>query len=173
MENYNPKKDVPLVLNSYDDLFSNFDPRPYSQRALSKDFLSECQKASEDKDKIKLNFFIPKNKRESLKEEKIKKRLKEHFYKHFLSNQKELFKIKTIGAVWFILGCVLIVLTAFFMERETSFLIKVLVNIAHPGGWFFLWEGLAKILIHSKEKKEDYNFNRKMKESEIFFLSNK
>jgi len=57
------------------------------------------------------------------------------------------------------------------MEKETSFFVKVLINIAHPGGWFFLWEGLAMILIHSKEKKEDYDFNRKMNEAKISFFS--
>ena len=30
---------ISLVLDSYDDLFSDFDPRDYSQKALSDDFL--------------------------------------------------------------------------------------------------------------------------------------
>ena len=164
--------EIPLVLESYQDIFSSFDPRDYSDRAISKDFLLECKNASIDKKKkIKLNLFLPKNKREISKEEKIKKRLKEHFGKHFLEKKQELINLIFIGLGWFIVGCALTVLTAFFMEKETSFFVKVLINIAHPGGWFFLWEGLAMILIHSKEKKEDYDFNRKMNEAKISFFS--
>ncbi|MBI2151367.1 hypothetical protein HYU21_01420, partial [Candidatus Woesearchaeota archaeon] len=30
---------ISLVLDSYDDIFSDFDPRDYSEKALSEDFL--------------------------------------------------------------------------------------------------------------------------------------
>ena len=37
-----PKEgNVSLVLESYNDIFSDFDPRNYSERALSDDFLIE------------------------------------------------------------------------------------------------------------------------------------
>lgn len=164
--------EIPLILESYQDIFSSFDPRDYSDKAISKDFLLECKNASMDKEKkIKLNLFLPKNKRALITEEKIKRRLKEHFKKHFLEKKRELINLISIGIGWFIAGCFLIVLTAFLIEKETSFLVNVLVNVAHPGGWFFLWEGLAKVLIHSKENKEDYWFNKKMKEAKISFFS--
>ena len=35
--------EISLILDTYDDMFSSFDPRPYSQRALSEDFLSEAK----------------------------------------------------------------------------------------------------------------------------------
>jgi hypothetical protein len=171
-ENYNSKKDIPLVLDSYNDLFSNFDPRPYSQRALSKDFLLECQKASIDKTReIELKFLINKKERNFKEEELITKRIKEHFNKHFLEKKKELFRMRLIGFIWFLLGCFLIVLTTFLDLQNQSFTIKILVAIAHPGGWFFLWEGLGKIIIHSKEKKEEHLFNKKMNKIKISFFS--
>ena len=51
---------ISLSLNSYDDIFSGFDPRPYSQRALSDDFLAESKRASRDKelDGVELIFLI-------------------------------------------------------------------------------------------------------------------
>ena len=39
-----------LDLNSYDGLFSDFDPRPTEQRALSDDFLLEVKRAARDKE---------------------------------------------------------------------------------------------------------------------------
>ena len=57
--------EISLNLDSYDDIFSDFDPRPYSERAMSQDFLAEAHRASIDKGfgQIELNFLIPKNKR--------------------------------------------------------------------------------------------------------------
>jgi hypothetical protein len=169
---YNSGKDIPLILESYNDIFSSFDPRSYSQRALSKDFIIECEKASEDKkEEIRLKFLIKKDKRNLREEELIIKRIKDHFEKHFLEKKKELFYFKLTGFIWFLVGCFLTAITAFFMEKEISYIMKVLVNLAHPAGWFFLWEGMGKIIIHSKEKKAEYIFNKKMYKSKISFLS--
>lgn len=166
------KNEIPLILDGYEDLFSDFDPRSYSKRAISKDFLNECKNASKDKKgKIEIKLFLPKNKRKISAEAEIKKRLEEHFYKHFLSKKKELIFLKTTGGIWFSVGCFLTAMTALFMQKEVSFLVNVAINLAHPAGWFFLWEGLAKILIHSKEKQEDYDFNKKMKEAKISFFN--
>lgn len=168
---YNPKKDIPLVLDSYNDLFSDFDPRLYSQRALSKDFLFECQKASLDKKEgIELKLLLNKNQR-NIKEEKIIiGRIKEHFNKHLVEKKKELFRMKLTGSLWFLLGCFLIVFTTFLDLQDQPFILKVLAAIAHPAGWFFLWEGLGKIIIHSKEKREEYLFNKKLYNAKISFL---
>src|SRR3989339_701864 len=52
---------VSMWLDGYDDIFSDFDPRPYSQRSLSDDFLSEAKKVSSGKtgDRLELRFLIP------------------------------------------------------------------------------------------------------------------
>ena len=38
-----------LILDTYLDIFSSFDPRPYEERSLSDDFLDECKKMVIDK----------------------------------------------------------------------------------------------------------------------------
>jgi hypothetical protein len=169
---YKLEKDIPLILDSYDDLFSNFDPRPYSQRALSKDFILECQKASEDKKgDIELKFLVKKEARNSKEEGIIIKRIKDHFHKHFLEKRKELFNLRLIGFIWFFVGCLLIVSTTFFGQEGSSFAVRLIVAIAHPAGWFFLWEGMGKVIIHSKEKREEHIFHKKMNKVKISFLS--
>ena len=163
---------IPLVLDSYDDIFSDFDPRPYSNKALSGDFLLECKKASIDKRrKIKVRFFLPKNKRNSLEEIKIKKRLKEHFNKHLRQKKKEIRKIKLMGAFWVILGSAMMVLSAFLVNMPSSFFLHLLMTLVQPAGWFFLWEGLAKILITPKEKLPEYHFYKKMSKSQVSFAN--
>lgn len=164
---------IPLEIDSYDDIFSDFDPRPYTHKALSGDFLMECKKASAEKrNKIKLRFFVPKNKRDALEEIKIKKRLKEHFGKHLREKKKEIRKIRLLGTFWVIMGSAMMVLSAFLLfDNELSFLLHLLLTLLQPAGWFFLWEGLAKILIVPLEKKPDYHFYKKMASSEISFAN--
>lgn len=57
--------EICLILDTYDDIFSDFDPRPYDERGLSDDFLSEARKAVKKKpsETIELKFLIPANKR--------------------------------------------------------------------------------------------------------------
>jgi hypothetical protein len=170
---YQSNEDIPLILDSYDDIFSVFDPRPYSERALSVDFLNECKHASADKKgRINLKLFVPKNKREPSEEIKIKKRMKEHFNHHLNFERKEINKENLVGFNWFIAGCFLIVVTAIFLDVENLGL-KILVNLAHPGGWFFLWEGMGKLLLNRKEKHSSYHFYQKMNDALISFGNGK
>ena len=71
---------ISLILDSYDDIFSDFDPRPFAHRALSDDFLLEAKRAARDKQgSLELRFLIPKNERKLDAETIIKGRLREHF----------------------------------------------------------------------------------------------
>ncbi|MBS3141351.1 hypothetical protein J4405_04375 [Candidatus Woesearchaeota archaeon] len=160
---------ISLVLDSYDDLFSDFDPRDYSQKALSDDFLDECRRAARDKDAgVELRLLIPKKKRNLKDEEEIKKRMRNHFQKHFREKETEIKGVKKQGALWFALGTIFILSAAYFYSKEGYFF-NVLVVLLEPAGWFSFWEGLGKILIVSKEKNPDYEFYKKMNNAEITF----
>ncbi len=161
---------ISLILDSYDDIFSDFDPRPYNIKALSDDFLLECKKASVDKDKeLELRFLVPRNKRKTNEEYEIRKRLRNHFQKHFKEKENEIRGIKKNGLIWFFLGAIVMFASTFFYEL-TGLLFKFLFITSQPAGWFFFWEGLGKIFIESKKKKPDYNFYRKMSKAKIYFL---
>ncbi|MBI4652464.1 hypothetical protein HY745_14550 [Candidatus Desantisbacteria bacterium] len=72
---------VSLQIDSYDDIFSDFDPRPFSERTLSDDFLLESKKAFREKEsgRFELRFLIPIKERKLESEKIIKKRLTDHF----------------------------------------------------------------------------------------------
>jgi hypothetical protein len=98
---------ISLVLDSYDDIFSDFDPRPYSEKPLSDDFLIECKRAARDKEAgLELRLLVPKQKRNIYEEAKIKKRLKNHFQKHFHEKAKEIKALKREGFIWFFIGAI-------------------------------------------------------------------
>ena len=168
---------ISLVLDSYNAIFSDFDPRSSLERGLSDDFLSECKKAVlSRKDVSELRLLMPSHLRNPNEETKIKKRLKEYFKKHFRQKEKDLKKIKMQGIAWFILGTIVMLTDTMIYEYKffyeySKFLFNFLFVILQPAGWFFFWEGLGKLFIESKKETPDYEFYKIMSDANIYFLN--
>jgi len=167
--------EISLWLDTYDDIFSDFDPRPYSQRALSGDFLDEAKKASRDKASgtIELKLLIPGKKRSKKDENLVRRRLREHFSRHYVMLRKE--KKDTIireGFSFIALGIILMFIATLIMfNEEKSLLANFLIIILEPGGWFLFWQGLDIVIFKSNSMKPDLEFYRKMSSCEISFYS--
>lgn len=164
--------EISLWIDTYDDIFSDFDPRPYSQRSLSDDFLIEAKKASKDKESgnIELKFLVPKNIRNLNQEAVIKKRLRDHFKTHFLEKEKEYNVIFRQGIKFILSGIFFMILTTFLLVKKESVLTTFFSVLFEPAGWFLFWEGLNLVIFESKKKKPDYEFYEKMRKVEIYFL---
>ncbi|MDD5181599.1 MAG: hypothetical protein PHC66_00305 [Candidatus Nanoarchaeia archaeon] len=166
--------EISLSLDTYDDIFSDFDSRQYSERALSDDLISEMKRAIRDKPSgdVVLNFIMPMDMRNSEDEQLIKKRLKEHFKRHhnFLHKEINLNRTKGIGIVG--LG-VLLMLAATYVYKFISLHIALmtLFLFLEPAGWFTVWTGLEKIMNPSGTKNAEFEFYEKLSKVEINFLS--
>ncbi len=167
---------ISLWLDSYTNIFSDFDPRPYSQRALSHDFLSEIKRASSDKESgtLELSFLIDRKKRDHNLESTIRRRLKAHFKHHVELLKKE--KDKTIirGLLFSMVGVVLMFATTiviFRYEKNSSIITSFLIVLLEPAGWFSFWEGLNTIFFESKSVNPELAFYRKMMNASITFIS--
>src|SRR3989344_7271696 len=66
---------ISLIIDNYDDIFSDFDSRPYSHRNLSDDFMYEAKRVSKEMKEgvAELRFMIPGIERDSNHEGVIKK----------------------------------------------------------------------------------------------------
>ncbi len=165
---------IELVLSGYNDIFSYFDSRDYPDKALSVDFIEECRRAAKDKGNNGLGLIltVPKTKRSSQNEIKIKKRLKDHFQKHFAEKKQEMHKIKMEGLRWIILGVTLMITAALIQTYLLHTLaLNLILAIAGPAGWFWLWEGLGKIYIDARKEMPLREFYKKMSDSSITFTS--
>ena len=166
---------ITLGLDEYDDIFSDFDPRPFSQRALSEDFLHELKRASlpkEEESGLTLVLLLPKEKRFAGQEQLIKDRLKDHFKRRRKRLQDKLkseritgFKMTALGVAFMFLATYLLTYTP---RNIWSTFIVVLLE---PAGWFTFWEGSYLILFQSKEINPDLAFYRKMTGAKINFMS--
>lgn len=168
------EKNISLILDSYDDLFSDFDPRPYSARGLSDDFLIECRRAVRGKKTespiLELRLLVPKNKRRITKEAMIKKRLKDYFQNQAKEKQKEMTQTRREGAKWLFIGFSLSLISSFLIIQK-DFLFSLPLIITEPGGWFSLWTGLDKLFIEPKGKKPELEFNNNMAKMIIKFYN--
>lgn len=163
-------REIFLRLAQYDDIFSDFDVRPYSRRSLSGDFLEEVKRASNDKydNGIELVLYVPEKDRDSSKEEVISERLRNHFIKHFLILKKEKHKVLGMGVFMFLLGVAsMLVATRILHEdliRNAWF--SFLSVFLEPMSIFLLWEGMDQIIFTSKKVDPELSFYRKMSHSE-------
>lgn len=166
--------EVSIILDTYDDIFSDFDPRPFSQRSLSDDFLREAGKASKDKnpDKLELRLLLPSLQRDQKNEAVIKKRLHDHFTKHARLLQAEISDIrnKSIIAAFFGFGMMLAATYIGSIERS-GFMYKFIFVVLEPAGWFTTWFALDRIFYTTEKKRPEYQFYKKMSKSEITFSS--
>ncbi|MBN1156856.1 hypothetical protein JXA85_04515 [Candidatus Woesearchaeota archaeon] len=166
---------ISLRLDTYDDIFSDFDPRPYSQRALSDDFLFEAKKVSRGKPSgtIELNFLIPSWMQNKSQEVTIKKRLRDYFSKQFERVKSERRSLLKEGSLFVVFGILLMLVATMlmFVDGQEKLLTSFLVVLLQPAGWFLSWEGLNTIVFRSRKIKPDLAFYEKMSKCTIAFTT--
>jgi|SRR3989338_4694270 len=165
--------EISLWLDTYDDIFSDFDPRPYSERALSDDFLAEAKRATRDKPTgaIELKLLLPEAQRNINQENIIKHRLKEHFQKHNREFKRKRKELALQGIAFVLLGVALMFIASLilFKTGEDSLGRSFLIVLFEPAGWFLFWEGLNLVIFESKKIQPDYLFYDKMSRSQTQF----
>ncbi|MBE7412288.1 MAG: hypothetical protein L6Q54_14515 [Leptospiraceae bacterium] len=165
---------ITLSLKQYDEIFSDFDVRHFSERALSDDFLFEAKKASREKisGELELKFSIPKRKRNLKHEDIIIKRLKDHFHKHHLQIQNDISSTKKNGAIMTFFGIGMLVVAGYLSSlKSEKFIIHLTKTLLEPAGWFLSWTGMDNIIDQWKTLKNDLEFYKKMSQCDIEFIS--
>ena len=169
--------EISLWIDDYDDIFSDFDPRPFAVRALSDDFLLEARKAiiAKPDGRPELKFLIPLDKRDVTLENIIRRRLKDYFEKHKLLEKKEISQIKKRGVSLIFVGFVMMLISSFLYSNLIHISSEVwrgfLIILTEPAGWFLFWIGGEQLFYEVRRKRPDIDFYKKMTEAEISFSS--
>jgi hypothetical protein len=166
--------EISIWLDSYDDIFSDFDSRPLSERTVSDDFLSEVRKVCDEKsrNKIHLKLSVPEALRKPEDEKIIIKRLHLYFRNNHHLNEKYS-RQKNIKGIYFIIAGTLLMLCASYISfiNPQKFYVHTLLILFEPAGWFFLWSGLDHLVYFSKSKKADLIYYNKMANAVIRFVN--
>lgn len=167
---------VSLWIDSYTDLFSDFDPRSFESRAFSDDFVGHMKKVSkDDKGTVSVvKILVPEGVRHSEDESVISKRLEGHFFNVHQKLKEESNAIKKKGMYFTLSGIVLMVLASYISFLQlTSFYYNLLLVLFEPGGWFLFWTGLDNLITYSKSKKSEIDFYSRMSHAHVEFGSYK
>ena len=168
------KAELSIWLDSYDDIYSDFDPRPYAERALSDDFLIEAKKMARERmsGTIDLKLLMPAQFRQKNTEEIIVKNLHTHFHKFAKQLKEEMNRVRRRGVLLSSMGFLIMSITAYLVNvSEKNILENILQIVCEPAGWFLLWTGLDQIFSGLGKKKAELDFMSRMAHAEISFIS--
>lgn len=167
-------RDISIWLDTYDDLFSDFDPRSFSERNISDDFLNELKKVSREKDESvdELLLLIPEGQRDHEKESIISRRIHSFFRKNVHLYQQQV-KSQKMNGFMYVLVAVVVMLGATYISslKSENILMHISLIILEPAGWFLMWEGLDNLINSSRKKMPELDFYNKMSKCKIVFRS--
>ena len=165
-------EEVIIALDNYEEIFDDFDIRDYSSRTISSDFLYELKRRIFNlRGRIKLILTIPSSLRDKKVEQTIIKRLKQFFilrYEKYLEKKKVLQKK---GITYTLVG-LLILIAIFFIEihfSDSSEFFPILTNFLFIPSWFFVWNGLDKLLEVSRQYDRTIAFYNKLVKTKLIF----
>jgi len=165
---------ISLWLDHYDDIFSDFDPRPYRERALSDDFLNEARKMFREKrtGRFELRILVPEGERDSRAEAVVARRLRGYFRGMERSERIKISRSLRTGAL-LTLGGFLMMTSALFLNRleAGSLPADILLVVFEPAGWFTVWFGLDRLFYTVPEERKAHLFFKKISAAEIVFES--
>lgn len=161
-----------LWIDSYNDIFSDFDPRPFAERTISDDFIAQIKRVSrERKEQIELlKLLVPEGTQKEEDEKIIRKRLQLHFYTLCAKLTSEIRKVRSRGFVFAASGIALMVAASYISFLNLpSFFFKLIHTLFEPGGWFLLWTGLDLIISVSRNKEIESQFYTRMENVHVEF----
>ncbi len=171
---HNPEEErnISIWLDDYKDIFSDFDPRPLAERALSDDFISEVKKVCNESDfNIKhLSLLMPEKIRDVNAEEVIIMRVDAHMKKHYQTSVQRKKTIKKRSYLMIAIGLLCMTLAAYIHKlQEKEFVYMVLIVCFEPAGWFLMWTGLDDLLSITNRKTHELDFYNKLHSCKINF----
>jgi len=169
----NDLREIGVVIDNWDDIFSDFDPRPLSVRTVSEDFLDELKKRYKETrtGEFIITIYAPCALRNEESEKMVTHRLKKHFHQKFLQKKKVITIIRIRGVIFVFVGiCSLTFLTlATYFKFLSDLAIQIAGIFLMPLGWFGFWEGLSKIVDTSPAVVGDEKLFRKLSKAIYHF----
>ena len=143
-------KEIAIVIDTWDDVFSDFDPSPLNERTVSGDFIEELKKRYREMQRgiFIISIYAPLFLKDSNSERMVTQRLKKHFRYVFLLKKKNLTRRRVRGLIFVVVG--IFSLTFLTLATYFNFLTKLALDMSAivlmPLGWFGFWEGLSKLI---------------------------
>ena len=166
--------ELSLWLDSYNDIYSDFDNRNYARRRISEDFLYELRMElkSGEFHSSNLVLLLPREKRSEEQERLITSSLKELFTLRFYFHKDKCRKKINNIIKLFIGGMVVILLNSWISyNAKPTFFVAGLRVLLEPAGWFLIWSAFDFLFYDFPGLKKEREFYKKLSEMHIHFKS--
>ncbi|HOZ73387.1 MAG TPA: hypothetical protein PLQ29_14530 [Spirochaetales bacterium] len=159
---------VQIAIDTYDDLFSDFDIRDYRERFFSNDFLDELKMRTNrplDAKALAIKLVIPSDERDDGAEAIILDRIREFFAMRLERNKAKKRAILFTAVKFEAIG-LLIMLVANYLARFITDYLKDFLLIP---SWFFVWSGLEKYMYNIRVLDKKIRFYDVLTRSSVTF----
>jgi hypothetical protein len=175
MEHAGAMREITITLDNYDDIFSDFDPRPFSKRELSEDFLKEISRRymENKRGRFEVHFTIPSAERDLKAEALIKKRLREQFTSMVKRESEAIKKTKDRGYFYMLVGFLILLLDTYFyfyLSYESLFYHLITILLV-PAGWYGMFTGIGKVIDEPYDASERKKLHEKFERAAYSFMS--
>lgn len=164
--------EISIWLDGYDDVFSDFDPRPYQSRGLSDDFTQVASRAAAARpgDGLELKFLVPRQVRSKPVERLVAERIRAHFQGQALRTHFAIRGLRRRGLVLTLASVPLLLFGAWVQNADWPHFLRSLLSVlTTPAGWFMVFHGLDQVFYSPAKLKAEYEFACRMAECEISF----
>jgi hypothetical protein len=157
-----------IALDSYDDIFSDFDPSPYERRLLSDDFLSELHRrhAEKRKGEVVVNFTLPASLRSEKTEALVRKRIKDYFRGRLRETGRDRQDKLRQGALRLLVGMIISLSLILFPQLDVVPLLTIISVLI----WYVLWSGFEELFAVSSKLKKRQAFYEKFLRATYNFM---
>lgn len=164
--------ELSIWLDTYDDIYSDFDSRIYTKRRISEDFLEELHMALKYRNDhpSTLILLLPAVERNNTVENEIassfKEQMRNRYYILLGKTRNTLLK----GVLLLLSGLLLIGIVTFFSLKTNINYLSLLLRIAlEPASWFMLWTGLDLLIFDFRKIKKESSFYNEISSMAIHF----
>ena len=165
--------DLNLWLDSYNDIYSDFDNRNYSRRRISDDFLHELRmELKNGVDSSDMLLLLPHHERLEEQEKHIAASLHNLFDSRYRTHEHQCRKKKK-NILWLFLGGITVILINSWMSytARASFFVTGLRVLLEPAGWFMIWAAFDFLFYDFPELKKEREFYKTLSKMRIQFKS--
>lgn len=164
--------EIRIWIDDYNDIFSDFDPREYTERNISDDFLHEMKRvASESDHDVKtLRLLVDEKLRDEKTEATIIERVHNEFAESYHVYEGKRRKFRSQSMLFIAAGLIMILSAGYFSYLKADQpLMHIPLVILEPAGWFLTWTGFEQIFKSGKQSMPEFVFFGKLRRTKIVF----
>ncbi|MBW4484230.1 MAG: hypothetical protein KME14_16970 [Tildeniella torsiva UHER 1998/13D] len=164
---------IEVSLDSYTDIFSEWDPAPFKRRELDSDLQFYLENSADEiptQHSIEVCFTLPPGTRDEAMEQEVRAGLGNSldFKIYLLKKEIKLINTRTFRYVLAGLGT-LLVARLIAEPAEFNVVTSVLTEGLFIGGWVFLWEAVSLFFFSNRDLYYRYRTYKRLRGSQVIF----